>query len=123
MVSACSTTTGAIEGSPRMKKTLTAMIAVAALSLTTACGGGGGDERPTQAELKKAITSDDSVFGTSIPESAADCIAGALEKSDVSDKTLNAIVENDKDYKGSDEDEKALTSLQSEVTKCATSGS
>lgn len=105
-----------------MKKTLTALFAVAALSLTSACGGG-GDDRPTQAELKKAITSEDSVFGSSIPESAAGCIAGALEKSDISDKTLNAIIEGDKDYKGSKDDDKALTSLQSEVTKCATSGS
>ena len=105
-----------------MKKTLTALFAVAALSLTSACGGG-GDDRPTQAELKKAITSEDSVFGSSIPKSAADCIAGALEKSDISNKTLNAIVESDKDYKGSKDDEEALTSLQSDLTKCATSGS
>jgi hypothetical protein len=104
-----------------MKKTLTAMFAVAALSLTSACGGGG--DRPTQAELKTAITSDDSVFGSSIPESAADCIAGALEKSDISDKTLNAIVEGDKDYKGSDDDQDALNGLKDDVAKCATSGS
>jgi hypothetical protein len=103
-----------------MKKTLTAVFAVAALSLTTACGGG-GDDRPTQAELKKAITSKDSVFGASIPEKTADCIAAALEKSDVSDKTLNAIVEGDKDYKGSDDDKDAITDIQSDLTKCATS--
>jgi hypothetical protein len=101
-----------------MKKTLTAALVVAALSLTSACGGGG--DRPSKAEVKEAITSKDSVFGTSIPEKAADCIAGALVDSDVSDKTLQAIVDSDKDYKGSDKDKDALNGLQSDLTKCAT---
>jgi hypothetical protein len=101
-----------------MKKTLTAAFVVAALSLTSACGGGG--DRPSKTEVKEAITSKDSVFGTSIPEKAADCIAGALVDSDVSDKTLQAIVDADKDYKGSDKDKDALNGLQSDLTKCAT---
>jgi hypothetical protein len=101
-----------------MKKTLTAAFVVAALSLTSACGG--GDDRPSKAEVKKAITSKDSVFGSTIPEKAADCIAGALVDSKLSDKTLQAIVDSDKDYKGTDKDKKALNGLQSDVTKCAT---
>jgi hypothetical protein len=101
-----------------MKKTLTAAFVVAALSLSSACGGGG--DRPSKAEVKEAITSKDSVFGTSIPEKAADCIAGALVDSDVSDKTLQAIVDSDKDYKGSKKDKDALNGLQSDLTKCAT---
>lgn len=101
-----------------MKKTLSAAFIVAALALTSACGG--GDDRPTKAEVKTAITSEDSVFGTSIPEESADCVAGVLVDSDVSDKTLNAIVESDEDYKGSKDDEKALTSLTTEFAKCVT---
>ncbi len=102
-----------------MKKTLTAAMIVATLAMTSACGGG-GDDRPTKAEIKKAITSKDSVFGTTIPESAADCVAGVLEDSKLSDKTLNAIAKGDKDYKGSDADKKALTGLTSEFGKCVT---
>jgi hypothetical protein len=103
-----------------MKKTLTAAFVVAALSLTSACGGG-GDDRPSKAEVKKAITSKDSVFGSSIPAKSADCIAGALVDSDISDKTIQAIVDGDKDYKGSKKDKEALTGLQSDLTKCVTS--
>lgn len=102
-----------------MKKSMSALFIVAALSLTSACGGG-GDDRPTKAEVKKAITGKDSVLGA-VPDKAADCVAGALVDSKVSDKALKAIVENDKDFKGSDDDRKALTGLQDEVTKCATS--
>lgn len=99
-----------------MKKTMSAAFLVAALALTSACGG--GDERPTKAEIKTAITSEDSVFGTAIPEKSADCVAEALVKSDVSDKTLDAIVESDEDYKGSKGDEKALKGLQADFAKC-----
>lgn len=101
-----------------MKKSLTAVFIVAALSLS-ACGGG-GDDRPTKAEVKKSLTSKDSVFGTTIPAEAADCVAGVLVDSDLSDKTLNAMVEGDKDYKGSDDDQKALTGLTAEFGKCVT---
>ena len=99
-----------------MKKTLTAAFVVAALSLTSACGGGG--DRPSKADVKEALTSKDNVFGTKIPEKTADCIAGVLVDSKASDKTLNAIVDGDKDYKGSDDEKKALDGLQTDLTKC-----
>lgn len=98
-----------------MKKTMGALCAAAVLTLS-ACGGGA--DRPSQAEVKKAITSEDSVLGTAIPEAAADCVAKALVDSDLSDKTLNALVEGDEDYKGSDEDQKALSGLGADVSKC-----
>ena len=101
-----------------MKKSLTAAFIVVALSLT-ACGGG-GDDRPSKAEVKKSLTSKDSVFGATIPESAADCVAGVLVDSKLSDKTLNAIVKGDKGYDGTKEDQKALSSLTSEFGKCVT---
>lgn len=99
-----------------MKKTMSAMFIVATLALTSACGG--GDDRPSKAEVKKSITSKDSVFGTSIPEKSADCVAGALVDSKVSDKTLNAIVEGDEDYKGTDKDKKALNDLTTKLGEC-----
>jgi hypothetical protein len=102
-----------------MKKIMSTAFIVAALAVTSACGGG-GDERPTKAEIKTAITSEDGVFGSAIPDEAADCVAGALVDSDVSDKTLNAIVEKDEDYKGTDKDKDALTGLQADIQKCAT---
>ncbi|MET1036673.1 MAG: hypothetical protein ABW075_00275 [Aeromicrobium sp.] len=102
-----------------MKKTMSAAFLAAALALTSACGGGGGD-RPTKAEVKTSITSDDSVFGSAIPEAAADCVAGALVDSKVSTETLNAIVEGDEDYEGSDEDKDSLNDLQSKIGECAT---
>jgi hypothetical protein len=100
-----------------MKKSLTAAIIVAALSLT-ACGG--GDARPTKAEVQKSLTSKDSVFGSTVPEKAADCVAGVLVDSDLSDKALKAIVDGDKGYDGSDKDQKALSGMTTDIGKCAT---
>jgi hypothetical protein len=104
-----------------MKKTMSAAFIVAALAFTSACGGGDDGGRPTKAEVKTAITGEDSVFGSSIPDKAADCVAGALVDSDVSDKTLKAIVEKDEDYQGTDKDKDALDGLTEDITKCATS--
>jgi hypothetical protein len=100
-----------------MKKSMSALFIVAALALTSACGG--GDDRPTQGEVEKAITSEKSVLGA-IPDKAANCVAGVLVDSKVSDDTLNAIVENDEDYKGTDKDKDALEGLQDDLGKCAT---
>ena len=100
-----------------MKKTLSAAIVAAALTLTAACGGGGGD-RPTTDEISKALTGKNSVFGTAVPKKTADCIAKVFEESELSDKTLNAIVEGKKDYENKD-DEKKLTGLSKDLTKCA----
>jgi hypothetical protein len=101
-----------------MKKTLTAAFVVAALSLTSACGG--GDDRPSKEEVKKAVTKKDGPFGGAIPKGSVDCVSEALVDSDLSDKTLQALVDNDKDYKSPKSDEKALTGLQKDITKCAT---
>jgi len=101
-----------------MKKTLSAAFIVAALALTSACGGGG--DRPSKDEVKTAISKKDGAFGGAIPKGSVDCVAESLVDSDLSDKTLNALVENDKDYKGTDDDKKALTGVQKDITKCAT---
>lgn len=101
-------------------KMLAAGFAVATLTLTSACGGDGGGDRPSQSDIKKAITDKDGVFGGAIPDNAADCVAKSLVDSKLSDKTLKAIVDGDKDYKGSDDDTKALQDVQGDLTKCAT---
>jgi hypothetical protein len=103
-----------------MTKTISAALVVAALALTGACGGGdGGEGRPSKSEVSKSITAKDSIFGTAIPQAAADCVAGVLVDSDLSDGTLNAIVKGDKDYKGSKGDNKALAGLTTKMGKCA----
>jgi hypothetical protein len=102
-----------------MKNTISAAMIVAALALTSACGGG-GDDRPSKADVKTAITKKDSVFGSAIPKAAADCVAGVLVDSKVSDKALTAIVEGDKKFKGSKSDEKALRGLSSKFGTCVT---
>ena len=103
---------------------LAAAFAGSALLLTAACGGGGGG-RPSTADLEKAISGgSDSVFGSSfsnVPKKGLDCIAKALHDSKLSDAALKAIVDKKKDYKPSKTDTSALTSVQSELMKCATS--
>jgi hypothetical protein len=101
-----------------MKKTMSAAFLVAAMALTSACGGGG--DRPSKDEVNTAIAKKDGPFGGAIPKGSEDCIATALVDSDISDKTLNALVENDTDYKSPKSDEKALTGLQKDITECAT---
>lgn len=102
-----------------MKKSMSALFIVAALALTSACGGDDGGDRPSKAEVKKSITSKDSALGT-VPDKAADCVAGLLVDSKVSDGALKAIVDQDKKYKASKKDEKALQELQTDLGTCVT---
>lgn len=90
-------------------------VATFALALS-ACGG---SARPSQDEISKAITSKDSLIST-IPKDKADCFAKILEESKLSDKTLQALVEGDQDYKGTKKEASILTSLGSKAVKeCA----
>ena len=82
-----------------MKKALALTAAASMLVFTAACGGA---DRPSADELSKAFTADDAVVP--VPEDFADCVAEALVDSDISDDTLNAIVEQDADYEGSDDE-------------------
>jgi len=100
-----------------MKRITGAVLIAALLSFTAACGGGG--DRPSQAEVSKSLTADDSVLG-SIPEKQADCLAKLLVESDLSDKALNAMVEQDNDYKASKNDTETLTEVGTKLaTECA----
>ncbi|MFT4188418.1 MAG: hypothetical protein QM621_07525 [Aeromicrobium sp.] len=103
-----------------MKKTLAFGAVTAMIALTSACGGG----RPTADELSAAIQEDDhpvgSVIGDALTEDLADCMAKVYVDSDLSDDTLNAMLEGDEDYKGSDEEKEKLTEVSQEAgTECA----
>ena len=99
-----------------MKKTLSAAFVVAALTLTSACGGGGGD-RPSQdkvaAQLKKSTNG-------AITGKQADCAAKAIVDSDLSDAAVKAVAENDTKYKPNDQDTKAQGDISKEISKCIT---
>lgn len=97
------------------------LTAAALLLSLTACGGGG---RPSESDLSKSIT--DGEFGklTGAPKSMltddfAKCMAKVLEKSDLSDDALQALVDGDKDFKGSKDDTNALEGVLDEAMDCA----
>ena len=103
-----------------MKKTLVALTAVTAMALT-ACGG--GSDRPSKDELVEALKNEDNVVGSSLQsldDEQLDCVAETMLDSDMSDDTLQAIVDNDEDYEGSDKEEKALEAAQEDMKKCVT---
>ena len=100
-------------------KRLAAAAAVVVLTLS-ACGGGGG--RPSVSEIEDAITDSDNPAGeafASLEDDQVTCVAEALEESELSDEALQALVDGDEDYEGSDEDEEALMNIATdEVTEC-----
>lgn len=100
-----------------------AALAGSALLLTAACGG--GSDRPSTAQIEKAMTGGaDSVFGSSfssVPKAGLDCIAKALHDSKLSDAALKAIVDKKKDYKPNKTDNAALSGVQTQLMKCVTS--
>lgn len=99
-----------------MKKFGITLIALG-LASTAACGG---SSRPSADDLSKALTSKKSVIGTALTKTQADCASKILVDSKVSSETLNALVENNKDYEGSKSEGKKLTTAFSKVaTECA----
>ncbi|MGJ9422849.1 hypothetical protein [Aeromicrobium sp. CF3.5] len=99
-----------------MTKMLATLCAVAALTLTSACGGGGG--RPAADEISTALQAEGNVLGTALPAEAADCVGTALEGSELSDQTLQALVDGDEDYQNSDDEDVLLGDLAAEVSEC-----
>jgi hypothetical protein len=95
------------------------------LAVLTACGGGGG--RPSSEDIAKALKDEGNpagaAFGASgVDDKVIDCIAKAFHDSDLSDDTLQAIVDGDDDFRGDKDDEKILTDadFQADITKCVT---
>jgi len=96
-----------------MKKTGLTLIALA-LAFTTACGGG---DRPSQEEVSKSLSTKSSELPNAMPKKQADCVAKVLVDSDLSDKTLDALVAKDAKYKGTKKENKILSSLSAKITK------
>ena len=113
MIAACQLWRRHLSQGFSMKKSLTAATIVITLALASACGG---SDRPSQAEVSKAIQKSDSSFS----KKGADCAAKALVKSDISDKGLKAIADNDKKFKPSAADKKAQAKATAAIEKCLT---
>ncbi len=91
--------------------------------ILTACGGG-GSSRPSTEEISKSFQSGKAseVLGEgSLSADVADCMAKVLHDSDLSDKTLNALVDGDSDYEGSDDDATTLSELGTKMAECVSS--
>lgn len=101
-----------------MTKMLATAFALAALTLTSACGGGGG--RPAASDISTALQAEGNVLGTALPAKAADCVGTALEKSELSDDTLQALVDGDQEYSNSDDEDILLGDLAKDVSDCVT---
>lgn len=92
-----------------MKKSLSAVLIVAALSLS---GCGGDSDRPSKDELVKGFTAND------LNKKEAECAADALLDSDLSDKALKAVVDEDEKFKPGKADAKAQAKALEAMTKC-----
>jgi ribosomal protein L12E/L44/L45/RPP1/RPP2 len=91
---------------------------VALVATLTGCGLGG---RPSEDELADALrdpTNVISVAGITTDEATIDCLAKALHDSDVSDESLQAIVDDDPSYAGNADDADALPGLQAAMATC-----
>ena len=96
-----------------MKTTLSVATIAITLFLTGACGG---SDRPSQADVSKAIQKTDSSFS----KKGADCAAKVLVDSDISDEGLTAIANDNKKYKPSAADQKVQTKVSPAIAKCLT---
>ncbi len=108
-----------------MKKTGLTLIALA-LASTAACGGSGGSKgssasnRPTQGQISKSLSTTDNTQAKALPKTQADCVAKLLVKSKLSDKTLKAVVTQDKTYKATAKENKILATVGKTINKnCA----
>lgn len=100
-----------------MKKLMTAA-AVSVIVVTSACGAG----RPSVDDLSASILKQGEALG--VTEESADCIAEKVHDSDISDDTLNKIVDGDIDVTGvaavPQDDADAFEALTDDVTTCIT---
>ncbi|ROR93327.1 hypothetical protein EDD28_2739 [Salana multivorans] len=89
-------------------RTLLALPLLAALGLA-ACGsngsGGSASGRPSAGEIAKVLTAGSDVTnGSTMDQEMADCYAGILADSKLSDETLRALVDGDENYTPADEE-------------------
>lgn len=97
-----------------------ATLAISALLVTTACGGGGS--RPSEKELSASLRKggDESYLpgDAKVSKEAADCVAKVLVESRISDRALKAIIERKKNYQPSKADTAASIAVSPKIVKC-----
>ena len=102
-----------------VRKIGVAVMAATLLFSAAACGG--GDDRPSVDDITKTLKdkgADSFGLGDKFNDDTAKCFAKAIEKSDLSDKAVKALVDGDKDFKPSKSDEEALGGVTSDFAKC-----
>jgi hypothetical protein len=100
-----------------MTKFFATLFAVAALTITSACGG--GSDRPTASEISSSLQGTGSLLGAiPVEADAADCLADVLASSDLPDESLRALVDADQDYEGAEEELDILQELLPEISAC-----
>lgn len=102
-----------------MKTKIAAGFAVSTLLIASACGGG----RPSVDEIADALEDSDNpvtvASGGVINEDNSECFAEIFHESDLSDDTLQAIVDGDEDYEGDEDEEEALESIsEDDIMEC-----
>ncbi|WP_229051278.1 hypothetical protein [Aeromicrobium sp. Leaf350] len=97
-----------------MKKLMT-VAAVSLIVITSACGAG----RPSVDDISASISD---AAGDAATDEQADCLADLLHGSDISDDTLNKIVDGDIDVTGvaalPEDDAKEFESLGEDFAAC-----
>ena len=96
-----------------MKLKLVSTAAVLAVALS-ACGGGG---RPSQDDVAKAIKDQVGSSSSALTDKVIDCIAKEVVDSDLSDDTLNKLLDNDK---GSGKELSDVTDVMAKATTTCT---
>ena len=101
-----------------MTRTVAPTVCAILLAALTGCGLGG---RPSEDDLAEALRDPSnfmSVAGLTTDEQIIDCLAKALHDSEVSDETLQAIVDNDRAQGGNDANADVVAAVQAAMLKC-----
>jgi hypothetical protein len=124
-----------------MKRRVGAGLVTCLLLAATACGGSGGSgdkasssapdkasssassSRPSVDDLSKSLRKGAAGSSGSYTKAQADCLAGVLVKSDVSDKALQAIAKLDTKFKETKKDDTALNAVVGDLQKCGPTAS
>ena len=82
-------------------------------------------ERPSVERIATALADPQNPVGKGLggvdtDVQRIDCIARVMHGSDMSDEALNAIVDGDKDFEGSDDDAKAVAAISGDIANCIT---
>ena len=75
---------------------------------------------PSTSEISTSLQGNQSLLGPlKVDKTAADCLAGVLSKSDLSDESLRALVDGDQSYQTTDKGEvDVLQGLVQDISTC-----